>query len=102
MSNKKNVKLTKRVYAFIGFSSSYNVKILSSFNPKLQLKDAASTIKNKLDKLLIELRGFEFMTTFVLVFKEMESENKTKCDTYYSNTKVEIIINNSDVDDLFQ
>ena len=102
MLNKKNVKLTKRVHDFKGFASSYNVEILNSFNPKLQLKDTASANKNKLDKLLTELRGFKFTTTLVLVFKEIESEDKTKCDTFYSNSKVEIIISNSDVDDLFE
>ena len=38
------------------------------------------------------------MTTLVLVLKEIESENKTKCDTFYSNSKVEIITNESDTD----
>ena len=37
------------------------------------------------------------MTTLVLVFKKIESENKTKYDTFYSNSKAEIIINESDV-----
>ena len=35
------------------------------------------------------------MTTLVLVFKKIESEDKTKCNT-------EIIINESDIDDVFQ
>ena len=38
------------------------------------------------------------MTTLVLVLKEIESEDKTKCDTFCSNSKVEIIINESDID----
>ena len=44
--NKKNVKVTKRAYTFKGYASSYNVEILYSFNPKLQLKDTVSAIKN--------------------------------------------------------
>ena len=35
------------------------------------------------------------MTTLALVFKKIESEDKTKCDT-------EIITNESDIDDVFQ
>ena len=42
------------------------------------------------------------MKILVLVFKKIKSENKTKYDTFYSNSKAEIIINESDVDDLFQ
>ena len=42
------------------------------------------------------------MTTVVLVFKTTESEDKTTYDTFYSSLKVEIIINKSDINDLFQ
>ena len=53
-------------------------------------------------ELLTQLKGFEFVTTLVLVFKRIESENKTKYDTFYSSSKAEIIINESDIDDVFQ
>ena len=42
------------------------------------------------------------MTTLVLVFKKIETKNKTKYDDFYSSTKAEIIINESDIDDVFQ
>ena len=42
------------------------------------------------------------MTTLVLVFKKTESEDKTKYDNFYSSSKAEIIINEGDVDDVFQ
>ena len=48
--NEKNIKITKRAHAFRGVASSYNVKILKSFNPELQPKDTESAIKNKLKK----------------------------------------------------
>ena len=35
--NEKNIKITKRKHNFKGYSSTYNVKILNSFNPELQL-----------------------------------------------------------------
>ena len=71
---------------------------MNSFNPELQLKDTESTIKNKLKKLLTELRGPKFVTTLVLVYKKIESDDKTKYDTFYSNSKAEIIIIESDID----
>ena len=49
-----------------------------------------------------ELNGFKFATTLVLVFKKIESEDKTKYDTFYLSSKTEIIINESDIDDMFQ
>ena len=49
-----------------------------------------------------ELRGFPFVTTLVLVFKKIESEVKTKYDTFYSHSKAETIINESDIDDALE
>ena len=42
------------------------------------------------------------MATIVLVSKKTESEDKTKYDTFHSSSKAEIIINESDTDDVFQ
>ena len=36
------------------------------------------------------------------MFKKIESEDKTKYDTFYSNSKAEIIINESDIHDIFE
>ena len=54
--NKKNMRITKREHTFKGFASTYNVESLNSFNPELQIKDTESAIKNKLKKLLSQLR----------------------------------------------
>ena len=42
------------------------------------------------------------MATLVLVFKKIESDVKTKYDTFYSNSKAEIIINESNMDNVFE
>ena len=52
------------------------LKFLDSFNPKLQLKDTESSVKNKLIDLLAELRGFKFVATLVLEFKKIQSNDK--------------------------
>ena len=49
-----------------------------------------------------ELRGFKFVTTLVLVLKKTESEDKTKYDLFYSHSKVETVIGESDIDDVFE
>ena len=51
---------------------------------------------------MTQLKGFKIVTTLVLVFKKIESADKTKYDIFYSSWKVEIIINESDIDDVFQ
>ena len=42
------------------------------------------------------------MRTLVLVLKKIEREDKTKFDNFYSSSKVKIIINESDIDDVFK
>ena len=76
----------KRAQAFEDFGSIYNVKIFNSFNPELQLEDTESAIKSKLINLLTQLKGFKFVT-LNLVFKKIESEDRTKYGTFYSNSK---------------
>ena len=55
--NEKNIKIAKQEHAFRGYASTYNVEILNSFNPEVQLKDTASAIKSNLIELLIKLKG---------------------------------------------
>ena len=75
---------------------------MNSFKPELQLKDTESATKNKLIDLLPELKGFEFVTTIVLEFKNIENDYKTACSTFYLNSRVETVNNESDIDDVFE
>ena len=72
----------------------WNVEILNYFNPEVQFKDTESKIKNKLKKSLTEIRGFKIVTTLVLAFQKIESDSKTKYDSFYLISKAEIIILN--------
>ena len=56
------------------------MEILNSFNFELQLKDTDSEIKSTLTNLLSQLKGFKFVRTLALVFKKIESKDKTKYD----------------------
>ena len=51
---------------------------------------------------MTELKDFKFVTTLVLVFKKIESEDKTKIDNFYLSSKADITINASDINDVFQ
>ena len=59
-------------------------------------------MENKLIDSLYELRGFNFAVTIVLEFKKRQSYDKTLYSTFYSNSKAETIINESDIDDVFE
>ena len=58
-------------------------------------------MKSNLIELLSQLTTFKFVATLVLVFKKIESEDKTKSDNFYSSSKAEVIIYESDIDDVF-
>ena len=100
--NEKTVKITKQIHALKGYVSSYNVEISKSINPEQQRKGTESATERKLKQLLSELRGFKLVTTPALVLKNIESEDKTKYDAFYSHSKAERIINESDIDDVFK
>ena len=51
---------------------------------------------------MTQLKGFKFMKPLFLYLKKIESEDKIKYDNFYSSSKAEIIINESDIDDVFQ
>ena len=100
--NKKKNKKTKRELASKGYASSYNVEILNSINAELQLEDTQSAVKSKLIELLPQLRRFTFVTTLALVFKKIESKDKTKYDNIYSSSKTVMIVNESDIKNVFK
>ena len=51
---------------------------------------------------MTELKGFRFVTTLFFAFKRIESDDKRKYDTFYLSSKIETIINESDIDDVFE
>ena len=57
-----------------------------------------SAFKSKLIDLLTQLKGFKF----VLAIKKIESDRKIKYDFFYSNSNAEIIINESDINDVLE
>ena len=68
---EKKAKITKQSHAYRGHKSYYNIYILNSFNPELQIKDTESAIRNKLIDLLT---GFKFEITSVTEFKKIKSD----------------------------
>ena len=51
---------------------------------------------------MTQLNGFKFVATLLLVLRKIESDGKTKYDTFYSHSRTETIINESDIDDVFE
>ena len=51
---------------------------------------------------MTELKGFKFVTTLVLEFKKIQSDDKTRYNTFYSILKAEAIVHESKIDDVFE
>ena len=81
----KKANITKGANAFKNQAESYNVESLNSFNPELQLK-------------LMNLRLKVNQEFWWMNWEEFEIEDETKHSGFYSNTKAETIIHNSDID----
>ena len=86
--------MTKQEHTFKGYASTYKVEILNSFNPELQLKDTELAIKSK-------LKGFKFVATLVLVFKKIESKDKTRYGNFFFKRKGRYNYER-DIDDVFK
>ena len=71
---------------FQNYPYTYNVEILNSFNPELQLKNTEFTIKNKLKNLLNELRGFKFVKILVLQKQKTKKKSVVRLWQRYKNT----------------
>ena len=48
------------------------------------------------------MRGFRFVTTLVLEFRETERDDRTKFSTFHSSSKTEMIIIQSGIDNVFE
>ena len=81
----KKCKNNKTGHSFKGFASTFNIEILNSFNPEPQPKDIESSVKVKLKELLTQLKGFKLLKKLALVFKKIESEDKSKYKDFYSS-----------------
>ena len=51
---------------------------------------------------MTQLEGFKFVTTLFLVFKMIESDDKTKYDTFHLHSKAKKKIDESDIDNVLK
>ena len=56
----------------------------------------------KLIDLLNELKGLIFATILVFEFTKIQSDDKSLYSTLHSNSKAETVVNEIDIDDVFE
>ena len=96
------LKITKRSHSYKDSLSTHSVKILNSFSSELQVKYTKFAVKYKPIDLLSKLREFKFVTTLDFEFETTESYVKAIYSTFLSNSKVETIIMENNIADLFE
>ena len=71
---------------------------------ELQLKNTkCAIVKNRLKNLLNKLRRCKFATAFAIELKKTTTENdETKYSIFYSNSNVQIFINESNIDNTLE
>ena len=75
---------------------------MNSFYPEIQIRDTESAIKNKVVDISTELKSFTFVATLVLEFKNIESNDETKYETFHMNSKAETNINENNIGNVFE
>ena len=70
---------------------------MNSFNTELPLKDVESAIKNESIDLFTELKDLKFVTTLILEFKKIQSNDITLYSTFNSNSKAETRVMNESI-----
>ena len=79
-----------------------NIYFVRLLNVELKLKDTESAIRDKLIDLLLELQGFQFLTTLIIEFRKIESVDTAQYTTFYLSSNAETSIKESDIDDVFE
>ena len=82
--------ITKYKKALKGFVRSYNVKIVNSKDPKMQL----ISVKNSIIDLLKKMKRYKYMQTLVFTFKKPKIIKRG-----YFNSKPKIVINDMDIEE---
>lgn len=75
------------------------VKILDSRNPKIQLIDPKSYIKDEIKIFLKGKKGFKFQIILVVAFKKELNIDETKHLNNYFNSNAEFFINDFNIDE---
>ena len=71
------LSIVKRSQAFERYAGSYNIEIIVSKDPLVQLEPSKSSIKDLFKDLLDEIKGFKYQLT-VKVLLRKHKENKDR------------------------
>ena len=88
-----HLNIVKTDHAFSRYAMSYKVEIVDKKDLIVQLEASKSSIKDSLNNLLNETKGFKFQITVKFLLKKYKSNEEIEFTPVYFNSSTKTIIN---------
>ena len=88
------INIIKTDQAFKGYARSYKVEIVEKKDLIVQLESSKSSIKDLLNDLLNETKGFKYQITVKVLLKKYKPNEEIEFNPIYFNSSTKTIINN--------
>ena len=86
------LSIVKNKTAFSGYAQSYKVEIVDKRDVVTQLKASKVSIKELFKDLLIELKGFTYQNTLVVLLNKVKNNGEIEYSPVYSNFLTKTVI----------
>ena len=94
-------KIEQVAKALKGYTKSFEIDIKNNKDPLAQLQNTRKAIENHVISLIGSMKGLKFVETLKVTFKKTVND-KTVYKTAYFNSKLQIIINNTEIPESLQ
>ena len=93
---KDKLTFTQRAKAIRGYTRSYEIGLINSEDPLIQLQNTRLVIENNLLKILTEMKGLKFNEVLKITFKKQVGDELIE-KTAYFNGKVQLMTNEIEI-----
>ena len=94
-------KIEQTDKALKGYTLSYEISIKNNKDPLAQMQNTRKAIEHRVITLLNEMKGLKYVETLKVTFSKM-SDGETVIKTAYFNSKVQTIINHTEINEALQ
>ena len=94
-------KIEQTDKALKGYTLSYEISIKNNKDPLAQMQNTRNAIEHRVITLLNEMKGLKYVETLKVTFSKM-SDGETVIKTAYFNSKVQTIINHTEINEALQ
>ena len=87
------LSIAKNKTAFSGYAQSYKIEIVDKRDVIVQLKASEISIVQLFKDLLIELKGFKYQITLVVLLSKVKNSGEVEYSPVYFNSLTKTVIN---------